>query len=142
MAATSGTLALSGTLADQISVSVAAETAASNLDLATTQSSPGLKVGTATFNSNRTSWKIRVWSTNGSALKNGSETLSYTFSVGTLTGGTNLTLPNSRPGTAQIDMSGKASSAAYDLLLMYTGSTSLTAGLSYTDTITIEIAAS
>ena len=138
-AAESGTLSLSGSISPTLSVVVAAfGTANTTLDLTTTPSGTGTKVGTATFTTNRPSWKIYVTSTNSSKLNGdvGGEFLAYTFSIGTLSVDETLAATDTTP----ISMTAKAAGVSYDLLIKYTGSSTLAAA-TYTDTVTITVSA-
>jgi|GEM_PF-4912723 len=141
-AATTGSLGLAGTIAPTLSVEVTAAGAATALDLATTQS--GLVVGSAKFITNNKTWKIAVHSTNGSKLKATgiSDEVAYTFSLGTISGMTGLTLPATLPGTPQGSMTGKTLAAgdSYNMILIYTGVANLTAA-TYEDTITVTVTA-
>lgn len=137
--ATTGNLVMTGTMSDKLDLVVAANGTATALDLGTTQTD--LVVGTATISSNRTSWKIYLWSDNGSKLKTGDQELAYTFSIGALTGGTDITLPAAKPVAAQVDMATKLNAQAYNLSLSYTVNNQLTSQGGYTDTVRLEIAA-
>jgi hypothetical protein len=141
-AATDGTLGLQGAVTANLSVAISAGAAATTLDLTATQT--GLVVGSAKFITNNNTWKIAVNSTNGSKLKASgiSDEVAYTFSLGTISGMTGITLPASVPGTPQGSMTGKtpALGSSYDMILIYTGVANLTAA-TYTDTITVTVTA-
>jgi len=141
-AATTGTLGLSGTVAPTLSTEISAAGAATTLDLTATQT--GLVVGSAKFITNNKTWKIALHSANGSKLKATGidDEVPYTFSLGTISGMTGLTLPASLPGTPQGSMTGKTAAAgdSYNMILIYTGVANLTAA-TYTDTITVTVSA-
>ncbi len=139
-AGTSGSIALSGTVAATLDVVVLADTGAGSLDLTASQSAK--LIGTAKFTTNRASWKIKVYSTNGSKLMNGTEFLLYTFTLGGLTSLQGVTLGAGSTNATVQSMTAKTPSGGdtYNATIGYTGSSGLTEG-SYTDSVTIEISA-
>ncbi len=136
---TNGSIALSGTVASSLDVVVTPAPAASTLDLITTQTA--LTIGSAKFTTNRGSWAIRVYSTYGSKLTGAVDSLSYTFTLGSLGSLQNVTLGAGAGNATVQTMTRKTSKNGdtYSASISYTGASNLTEG-SYTDTIIIAIA--
>ena len=137
-AATTGTLSLSGTVAQELSITVTAEGAAASLDLSATQTD--LKVATVNEKSNsNTGYTISAKSTNGSLLKNGAlDQLAYTI---TYDGGSAVTLTTTDQVVKTVSTAGLHDNDS-DVDITYTGkpAAQMIVG-TYTDTITFTIAA-
>lgn len=137
-AATTGTLVLQATVAQDLPLTVTAEAVASSLDLSTSQT--GLKVGTVNEKSNSgTGYTISAKSTNGSLLKNGAlDQLSYQI---TYDGGSAITLTTSDQ-TVKTQSTGGLYDHDSDVDIVYTGKAPATMVQgTYSDTITFTIAA-
>ncbi len=140
-AATNGLLLLQGIVQEELSLTVNAQSVASNLDLETTQTN--LLVASVDENSNsNTGYKITISSANNGVLKRsgGSETISYLLkydgSTVNLAGSSTTPVQSKNVGTAGVY------SDSSDVNISYTGAanSSRVAG-TYTDTLTFEIAA-
>jgi hypothetical protein len=80
--ATSGSIALSGSIAPKFSMALTTNTAgAAILDDGTENL---WSLGTITVQSNFKNWKVSAKSTNGGKLVNGSESIAYSFTLGSL----------------------------------------------------------
>lgn len=137
----SGTLDLSGIISEAVSLSISAESAASNLDLTTTQSD--LLVATITENSNTAlGYDVTISSANDSSLKRngGTETIGYTLKYDGSS--IDLSSSSSTPAAAKSDATGGVVSDTSQVQISYTGvNESQTVAGTYEDTLTIEIAA-
>ena len=132
-AATTATLQLKGTIAQNLDISIASESVATSLNL--TQSASNLKVATLTEKSNsNTGYKVTLSSANSGNLKNGTFLFGYTLGYN----GQQLNL--SAPQTQTYAVA--AHNVQKDVTISYTGvaQESLVAG-DYTDTVTFTIAA-
>lgn len=128
--ATSATLLLKGVVSPVLSVAIAPESAAANLDLSTSQTD--LLVGTMTERSNNsTGYTLSFSSANNGKLINGAEYVSYTLKYGT----TALTFPQSISKSFT-----NAAPINTDLKISYIGNDSLMSG-TYEDTVTVTITA-
>lgn len=86
--ATSGQIALTGTIAPKFSMTLTTNTAG---DAILDDGTENLwSLGTITVNSNFKNWKVSVKSANGGMLKNGDESIVYAFTLGTLLEGVKL----------------------------------------------------
>ncbi len=132
-AATTATLQLKGTIAQNLDISIAPESVATSLNL--TQSASSLKVATITEKSNsNTGYKVTVSSANNGKLKNGTFLFSYTLGYNSQ----QLNLASPQTQTYAV----AAHNVQKDVTISYTGvaQESLVAG-DYTDTVTFTIAA-
>jgi archaellin len=135
-AATSGNLVLTGTLAKKVEITVTPTSAASVLDLETTQTN--LLVGTLTGKSNANGgYKITVASANGGKLKNtlvtSTDFLNYTLKIDF--DSVSLTSPSS------LDFTGKGMFTK-DVNISYTGIDGFSKDEgTYSDTLTFTISA-
>jgi hypothetical protein len=135
-AATSGTLNLTGTVDEVVSIEVTAESVASNLDLESDQTD--LKVATVEENSNSsTGYTVSIDSANSGTLvrTGGSETFSYSmeYDGDTVDLTSTDTFSNSSAASVSVNK---------DVTISYTGedASSMVAG-DYEDTVTFSIAA-
>ncbi len=138
-AATTGSVAVNGTVLPVLSVAVsnASVTVASLSDTGGT-----VDLGKATFISNYKSWKVSFSSANGGKLKHSdsavSDVINYTFTAGSLASNASLS------GAKEVNLTTKTAKAGDDYAMSITyganNSTSyLTSGV-YSDTITITVA--
>lgn len=137
-AATTGSITLTGTVAQVLAIVVSPNPVATALNLTATQTD--LIVGTVTESSNSaTGYKILASSTNSLSLKRtgGTETLAYTFKYGT----TSYVLTNTPITVKTVPTAGVYNNSS-DLKISYTGipAASMVEG-SYTDTINLTIQA-
>ena len=143
-AETNGSVALSGFVASKMSMTlVNTPTNLTSLDLTVSQSA--LSLGSVNFIANRKSWYVRVYSTNGSRMVNGTDFISYTFtitdatmfpSIQGVTLGAGLANAVTQTMTKNTAMNGDL----YGMTMSYTGRSDLAFG-TFTDTITIVITA-
>ncbi len=148
-AATTGTVDLTGTVTQVLNVSVANPTVSFTFNTA----GASVPLGNVTLKSNMKSWAVKVWSTNGSMLKNANtptpDEIAYAFSMGSLFSGITLIAGNTAPLSSQegyLSMTGKTAASGSVLAMSVTygaeGSVLWTSDAGfYTDTIHIEIAA-
>lgn len=133
IAATTATLQLKGTIAQNLDISIVAESVATSLNL--TQNAANLKVATLNEKSNSNNgYKVTVSSLNNGKLKNGTFLFSYTL------GYNSQQLNLNSPQTQTYPVA--AHNVNKDVTISYTGiaQESLVAG-DYTDTVTFTIAA-
>lgn len=138
MAATTGTLLLTGTVAEEVAILVTPEAAATTLDLSA--SPTALKVASVNEKSNsNTGYKIAVKSANGGLLENGAlDSLAYQISYD---GGSAIS-----PTTADQDVKTVSTAGVYDadsdVNISYTGkpAAQMVEG-TYSDTLTFTISA-
>lgn len=136
MAATSADLILKGLIAPILDISIAHETVASNLDLATQASS--VKVATITEKSNYASgYKIKAKSTNSGKLVNTSDQNSF-VQYSLTYNGSNVALNSS--ATQIYSTSNLRGTYTKDLRISYNQPSNLSAG-SYEDTVQFTIEA-
>jgi hypothetical protein len=139
-AATTGTVAMTGTVAPQLSLTLPSTFTATMDD--TSGATNTWSIGNVGVTSNYSSWTISVASTNGGFLKNtanASETATYTMTLGSLA--TAKSLSSTRTSSAQTKTP-KAGST-YALSIAFTASTTTfwQTG-TYSDTLTVTIAGS
>jgi hypothetical protein len=137
-AATSGTLVLQGVVAQKLSIAVTPATAASSLDLSTSQTN--LTVASINEKSNsKTGYKVTITSANAGNLKrtDGADVFAYTMKYG----GTAVGLTGSGTTFGQSASTGSVN-VNKDLAISYTGiaAESMVEG-TYADTLTLNIAA-
>lgn len=143
-AETNGSVPLSGFVASKMSMTlVNTPTNLTSLDLTVSQSA--LSLGSVNFIANRKSWYVRVYSTNGSKMMNGTDSLDYTFTITNATMFPNLQNVALGAGLAnavsqQMTKGTAMNGDLYGMTLSYTGRLDLTAG-TFTDTITIVVTA-
>jgi len=139
-------LSLTGTVAQNLSVSISSNSSFFSIS----ENGATVNLPDITFLSNLKSWAIKVYSTNGSILKNTEttpETIAYTFAMGALF--SNITLQNTIPTASSIGykvMTNKTAKTGdiYSMSITYSanGDTLLRTSSDFTDTIIIVIAAS
>lgn len=132
-AATTATLQLKGTIAQNLDISIVPESVATSLNL--TQNASAVKVATLTEKSNsNTGYKVTVSSANNGKLKNG--TFQFSYTLGYNSQQLNLTSPQTQTYAVG------AHNVQKDVTISYTGQAqeTLVAG-DYTDTVTFTIAA-
>jgi hypothetical protein len=137
-AATSGILVLQGVVAQKLSIAVTPATAASSLDLSTSQTN--LTVASINEKSNsKTGYKVTITSANAGNLKrtDGADVFAYTMKYG----GTAVGLTGSGTTFGQSTSTGSVN-VNKDLAISYTGiaAESMVEG-TYADTLTLNIAA-
>lgn len=138
VAAVTGTLTLSGSIAQNISVAVNALGAATALDLTATQTD--LAVATVNEVSNaHNGYKITASSANNGRIKEATlaDFVSYTIKYN---GGTAVTPTTAAQDVKTMSTGGGRTVATSNVSISYTGSSTLAAG-SYSDTITFTIVA-
>lgn len=142
VAESSGSLALAGVVEPIVGVAFSADTATQVIDLS--RSSDALVLGNVVFTSNRTAWRVKVYSANGSRMRASgtSDDVPYSFTLGSLSRLQEATLGSGAGAAIVQDMQGRTGlgGVSYPVSIRYQGDPNRTAG-TYTDLIYIEISA-
>lgn len=132
--ATSGQIALTGTIAPKFSMSLSANTAGAEI---LDDGRDNLwSLGTLTVNSNFKNWTVSVESKNSGVLRNGDESIVYAFTLGSLLEGVKLNAVQTSTAQARTLRAGNK----YDLSVKFAnvGNDYWQTG-TWTDTVTLTI---
>lgn len=139
-AESTGSLALVGLVEPIVGVAFNADAASSIIDLS--RSSDALVLGNVVFTSNRTAWRVKVYSFNGSRMKASGidDDVPYLFTMGSLSRLQNATLGTGSGGAIVQDMQGttRLGGLSYPVIIRFQGDPNRTAA-TYSDLIYIEI---
>ncbi|MCX8013877.1 MAG: hypothetical protein N3A02_06265 [Rectinema sp.] len=135
-AATSGTVGLSGTVAEVFSLTLPANYSGT---IANGSSAETWSIGNVTVISNVKNWTISITSTNSGVLKNSAdatETIAYTVTLGSLIVDKSLDSPKTSATQPRTPKAGNT----YALSISFGPSSDFYQAGTYTDTLTISIA--